>query len=532
MTRLLEEGDTAEALVTQMDAALAALPLDFERYEERAEILSAIHEYLEGTYTIFPEQKKETILEGNTNQLSIFDFMGAEVPEPEVPLPEGQEPEPSPQESEGHEPDVSRLETDMAVESIEETVKEKMERIGRSFEEFSPEQLDVLFAAAEKNLDVELLFHPEFPPEQMQLFADVMERMETDGKAALEAEIEELTGHRMNPEEVNARRREYRMPLEPSDTEAAEETVLPQSSNFRITDDTLGTGSEKEKFRANMEAIRLLHQIEFERRETATPEEQETLSRYVGWGGLSQAFDERNQEWAEEFTQLYAELSPEEYRAARESTLSAFYTPPVVIKAMYEALEQMGLDKGNVLEPSCGVGNFIGLMPEKLSGVKMYGVELDSVSGRIAKLLYPEATITVNGFEKTEFPDGFFDVAVGNIPFGAYKLADRRYDRQKFFVHDYFIAKAIDKVRPGGVIAFITSNGISGGTMDKRDAKAREYIAQRCELLGAVRLPNNAFQENAGIRINTDILFLQAGCSPDIRKDTSGMGGDRNGFPK
>lgn len=504
VTRLLKEGDTAEALVAQMDAALAALPLDFERYEERAEILSAIHEYLEGTYTIFPEQKKETILEGNTNQLSIFDFMGAEVPEPEVPLPEGRE------------PDVSRLETDMAVESIEEIVKEKMERIGRSFEEFSPEQLDVLFVAAEKNLDVELLFHPEFPPEQMQLFADVMERMETDGKAALEAEIEELTGHRMNPEEVNARRREYRLPLEPSDTEAAEETVLPQSSNFRITDDTLGTGSEKEKFRANMEAIRLLHQIEFEGRETATPEEQETLSRYVGWGGLSQAFDERNQEWAEEFTQLYVELSPEEYRAARESTLSAFYTPPVVIKAMYEALEQMGLDKGNVLEPSCGVGNFIGLMPEKLSGVKMYGVELDSVSGRIAKLLYPEANITVNGFEKTEFPDGFFDVAVGNIPFGGYKLADRRYDRQNFFVHDYFIAKAIDKVRPGGIVTFITSNGAGGGTMDKRDSKAREYIAQRCDLLGAVRLPNNAFRANAGTKINADILFLQKLEAPRI----------------
>lgn len=516
VTRLLEEGDTAEALVVQMDAALAALPLDFERYEERAEILSAIHEYLEGTYTIFPEQKKETIREGNTNQLSIFDFMGAEVPEPEVPLPEGQEPEPSPQESEGREPDVSRLETDMAVESIEETVKEKMERIGRSFEEFSPEQLDVLFAAAEKNLDVEQLFHPEFSPEQMQLFADVMERMETDGKAALEAEIEELTGHRMNPEEVNARRREYRMPLEPSDTEAAEKTVLSQSSNFRITDDTLGTGSAKEKFHANMEAIRLLHQIEEEKRITATPEEQEILSRYVGWGGLSQAFDERNQEWTEEFKQLYAELSPEEYRAARESTLSAFYTPPVVIKAMYEALEQMGLDKGNVLEPSCGVGNFIGLMPEKLSGVKMYGVELDSVSGRIAKLLYPEATITVNGFEKTEFPDGFFDVAVGNVPFGGYKLADRRYDRQNFFVHDYFIAKAIDKVRPGGVIAFITSNGISGGTMDKQDRKAREYIAQRCDLLGAVRLPNNAFRANAGTKINADILFLQKLEAPRI----------------
>ena len=176
----------------------------------------------------------------------------------------------------------------------------------------------------------------------------------------------------------------------------------------------------------------------------------------------------------------------------------------------------MGLDKGNVLEPSCGVGNFIGLMPEKLSGVKMYGVELDSVSGRIAKLLYPEATITVNGFEKTEFPDGFFDVAVGNVPFGGYKLADRRYDRQNFFVHDYFIAKAIDKVRPGGVIAFITSNGISGGTMDKQDRKAREYIAQRCDLLGAVRLPNNAFRANAGTKINADILFLQKLEAPRI----------------
>ena len=428
-----------------------------------------------------------------------------ETPETDEP---GQEPEK--REPGQLERILTEEEQDAIYTVLEEQITEKMEKAGVSFDVLSPEQVDVIYAAAEKGQDVTPVLNPEFSPEQMQLILDVLERLETDNQTAVKRELEHLTTEVMSLDTINIIRQYYHIPLEPVEKEPAPAVGQQgKAVNFRITDETIGTGSAKEKFRANMDAIRLLHQIEQEGRTTATPEEQEILSRYVGWGGLQEAFEERSEAWSDEFIELYAELDPEEYKAARESTLNAFYTPPVVIKAMYEALENMGLEKGNVLEPSCGIGNFLGLVPEGMDGLNMYGVELDSISGRIAKLLYPEADITISGFEKTEFPDGFFDVAVGNIPFGGYKLIDRRYDRQKFFVHDYFIAKTIDKVRPGGVIAFVTSNGISGGTMDKQDAKAREYIAQRCELLGAIRLPNNAFQANAGTRMNTDILFLQ-----------------------
>ncbi len=571
---ILEEPETAERLVSQMDAALAALPLDFPEYEERAETLSVIHDYIEGTYTIFPEKKKEIEIEGTGQQLSLFDFMGDGIEEPEPPeiAPElveetGAEPEsrttpeteivseakgagegmlPAQQretasadkaevweselEPEKQEPKkaetfdlgqpgatLSDEERDEAYAALEENIQETMGQAGVSFELFSPEQMDVIYAAAEKGQDIAPVLNPEFSPEQMQLILDVLERLETDNQAVVKRELSHLTTEVMSLDTINTIRQYYHIPLEPEKKEPAPAAERQERAvNFRITDDALGTGSPKDKFRANMDAIRLLHQIEQEGRTSATPEEQEVLSRYVGWGGLQEAFEERNEAWADEFIELYTELDPEEYKAARESTLSAFYTPPVVIKAMYEALGNMGLEKGNVLEPSCGIGNFLGLVPEGMDNLQMYGVELDSISGRIAKLLYPEADITINGFEKTQFPDGFFDVAVGNIPFGGYKLIDRRYDRQKFFVHDYFIAKTIDKVRPGGVIAFVTSNGSSGGTMDKKDASSREYIAQRCDLLGAIRLPNNAFQANAGTRMNTDILFLQKLDAPRI----------------
>ena len=266
----------------------------------------------------------------------------------------------------------------------------------------------------------------------------------------------------------------------------------------------MGEGGPKQKFRANMEAVKLLHELELENR-LATPQEQEILSRYVGWGGLSQAFEEGNNQWAGEFTELYSELSPEEYRAARASTLNAFYTSPVVIHAMYEALSNMGLESGNVLEPSCGVGNFMGLVPKSMEDLKMYGVELDSISGRIAKQLYQKNNISVQGFETAQYPDSFFDCVIGNVPFGSYKVADRKYDRHNFMIHDYFIAKSLDLVRPGGVVAVVTSSG----TLDKQNPAVRQYIANRADLLGAIRLPDNAFRKNAGTDVVSDILFLQ-----------------------
>ena len=280
--------------------------------------------------------------------------------------------------------------------------------------------------------------------------------------------------------------------------------VSADRHNYRITDDALGVGGAKEKFRNNMAAIRLLHDLQIENR-LATPEEQETLAKYVGWGGLSMAFDEKNAAWANEYKELKAELSDEEYHAAMESTLTAFYTPPVVIKAMYEALDRLGFSQGNILEPSCGTGNFLGLLPENMEKSKLHGIEIDPISGRIAKQLYQKASIAIEGFEDTKLPDSHFDVVLGNIPFGEFKVNDSRYNAQKFLIHDYFIAKALDKVRAGGVVMFITSKG----TMDKASPEVRKYIAQRAELLGAVRLPDNTFRANAGTEVTSDILILQ-----------------------
>ena len=295
--------------------------------------------------------------------------------------------------------------------------------------------------------------------------------------------------------------------------------------NFCITDDAIGIGGAKEKFRNNMAAINLLHELEIENR-LATPEEQEVLSRYVGWGGLSMAFDEHNAAWAEEFKELYASLSPEEYRAAMESTLTAFYTPPVVIKAMYDALDRLGFSQGNILEPSCGTGNFFGLLPESMQNSKLHGVEIDSLTGRIAKQLYQKANIAIEGFEKTNLPDDHFDVVLGNVPFGEIRVNDSRYNAQKFLIHDYFFAKALDKVRAGGVVMFITSKG----TMDKASSEVRKYIAQRAELLGAIRLPDNTFKANAGTEVTSDILILQKRDRVmDIEPDWVHLDTDENG---
>ena len=269
---------------------------------------------------------------------------------------------------------------------------------------------------------------------------------------------------------------------------------------YHITDDAIGTGTPGERFNNNVRAIRLLKRLEAEDR-LATPEEQEVLARYVGWGGLADCFDERHSKYAE----LKALLTEDEYAAARESTLTAFYTPPVVIRSIYQALTSMGFQTGNLLEPSCGIGNFIGMRPEALADSKLYGVELDSISGRIAQQLYQQSSIAVQGFEKTDLPDSFFDAAIGNVPFGSFKVIDKRYDRYNFLIHDYFFARTLDKVRPGGIIAFVTSKG----TMDKDTPTVRKYISRRADLLGAIRLPNNTFKDAAGTEVTSDILFLQ-----------------------
>ena len=300
----------------------------------------------------------------------------------------------------------------------------------------------------------------------------------------------------------------------------------PPAENFRITDDNLGTGGAKAKFRANMAAINLLKELELEGAQ-ATPEQQEILSRYVGWGGLADAFDESKDNWKDEFAELYAALSPEEYAAARASTLNAHYTSPTVIKAIYEAVGSMGFQTGNILEPAMGVGNFFGLLPQEMQGSRLYGVELDSITGRIAKQLYPKADITVAGFETTDRRD-FFDLAIGNVPFGQYQVNDRAYNKLGFSIHDYFFAKTLDQVRPGGVIAFVTSRY----TMDKQSPEVRKYIAQRAELLGAIRLPNNAFKANAGTEVVSDIIFLQKRDRPiDIEPDWVHLGENEDGFP-
>ena len=299
----------------------------------------------------------------------------------------------------------------------------------------------------------------------------------------------------------------------------------PPAQNFRITDDLLGTGGAKAKFRANMDAINLLKELKFDGRQ-ATPEEQNILSKYVGWGGLADAFDESKDNWKDEFAELYATLSPEEYAAARASTLNAHYTSPTVIKAIYEAVGNMGFQIGNILEPSMGVGNFFGCLPEQMQDSKLYGVELDSITGRIAKQLYPQANITVAGFETTDRRD-FYDLAIGNVPFGQYQVNDRAYNKLGFSIHNYFFAKALDQVRPGGIVAFVTSRY----TMDSKDDRARRYIAERAELLGAIRLPNNAFKANAGTDVVSDILFLQKREQPSIAEpEWTQLGENADGF--
>ena len=522
---VLENPEQTEELLQKMDAALAALPLDFEaygtNYQQKTELLSELHQYAEGTYTIFPTPEVEpSFVEPSGHQMTMFDFLDTKaVAEPTVvdmsdveeieeevtaeeSILESQEQETT-KDSEGQE--QKEPEEEITAKTAEELAESWDEGVfeyqGYHFEAVGvlPEGIEGkdLVAQTRSNTELHLsTYHTEdFPKYSYDDFYAVSNAPTADVFRCLE------TGRNYIPGENELFG--YEGEFQPYLKQEQEKAVV-EPHNFRIQDNDLGAGGPKAKYKANMEAIHLLQTLEKEER-LATPEEQEILSRYVGWGGIPQAFEESNSSWANEYLELKNTLSPEEYSAARASTLNAFYTSPTVIRSMYEALENMGLKQGNILEPSCGVGNFMGLIPESMSKANMYGVELDPVSGKIAKQLYQKNKITVQGFEETSYPDSFFDCVIGNVPFGAYQVSDRRYDRHHFMIHDYFIAKSLDLVRPGGIVAVVTSSG----TMDKQNPAVRQYIANRAELLGAIRLPNNAFQRNANTSVVSDILFFQ-----------------------
>ena len=526
MMAVLENPEQTEELLQNMDAALAALPLDFEaygtNYQQKTELLSELHQYAEGTYTIFPTPEAEPFFtEPSGHQMTMFDFLDTkavaeptvvdmsdveEIEEEEVTaeesILESQEQETT-KDSEGQEPTEPEEETTAkTAEELAESWDEGVfEYQGYHFEAVGvlPEGLEGkdLVAQTRSNTELHLsTYHTEdFPKYSYDEFYAVSNAPTADVFRCLETGRNYIPGEN----ELFGYEGEFQPYLKPE-----AEKIVTEPHNFRIQDNDLGAGGPKAKYKANMEAIHLLQTLEKEER-LATPEEQEILSRYVGWGGIPQAFEESNSSWANEYLELKNTLSPEEYSAARASTLNAFYTSPTVIRSMYEVLENMGLKQGNILEPSCGVGNFMGLIPESMGKANMYGVELDPVSGRIAKQLYQKNKIAVQGFEETSYPDSFFDCVIGNVPFGAYQVSDRRYDRHHFMIHDYFIAKSLDLIRPGGVVAVVTSSG----TMDKQNPAVRQYIANRAELLGAIRLPNNAFQRNANTSVVSDILFFQ-----------------------
>ena len=498
---MLNDSEQSQKLLQAMDDALAMLPLDFESvnetYEKKLQLLTEVHQYVEGSYTIFPAQEVPDQADGlDGYQMSLFDIVSASEPEENTEEPEVEESSAEMEEVQKGEPE-SEPEDVVVQEQWNENVFEyqgyHFEPVGILPQGLEGKELvnqtrgntELHLTTYEREDDI-LYSYAGFYEASGSSKADIFRCMET-GRNYIPGE-NELFGYEG----------EFLPYLQ------NEQVQEQEPHNFHITDDDLGAGGPKAKFKANMEAIRLLKELEQEQR-LATPEEQEVLSRYVGWGGIPQAFEERNSAWAAEYTQLKGVLTPEEYSAARASTLNAFYTSPTVIKAMYEALGNMGLKQGNILEPSCGVGNFMGLLPESMSAASMYGVELDPVSGQIAKQLYQKNRIAVQGFEETSYPDSFFDCVIGNVPFGAYQVSDRKYDRYHFMIHDYFIAKSLDLVRPGGVVAVVTSSG----TMDKQNPEVRQYFANRADLLGAIRLPNNAFQRNANTSVVADLLFFQ-----------------------
>lgn len=533
---MLNNLESTEELLEKMDAALAALPLDFEAYgtdyQQKAGILSELHQYAEGTYTIFPTPEVEASFTEaglSGHQMSMFDYLDTralsepteidmsdvdETEEVEISTEEEAVSETEEQEELLTDEDIVEVSEQIEVEEPENSTDRKTaEQLADSWDEgvfeyqgyhfeavgVLPEGLEgkELVAQTRSNTELHLsTYHTEdFPKYSYEEFYAVCNAPTADIFRCLETGRNYIPGEN----ELFGYEGEF-LPY----VKQEQEKIVTEPHNFRIQDYDLGAGGPKAKYQANMEAIHLLQTLEQEER-LATPQEQEILSRYVGWGGIPQAFEENNSSWAEEYLELKNTLSPEEYSAARASTLNAFYTSPTVISSMYEALENMGLKQGNILEPSCGVGNFMGLIPESMNKAKMYGVELDPVSGRIARQLYQKNKIAIQGFEETDYPDSFFDCVIGNVPFGAYQVSDRRYDRHHFLIHDYFIAKSLDLVRPGGVVAVVTSSG----TMDKQNPAVRQYLANRAELLGAIRLPNNAFQRNANTGVVSDILFFQ-----------------------
>ena len=500
---MLNDSEQTQKLLQAMDDALAMLPLDFEAvgytYEQKLQLLTEVHQYVEGSYTIFPEQKVPDQADGlNGYQMSLFDIVSASEPEENAEEPEVEESAAEVEEVQKGEPE-SEFESESVIVQ-EEWDENVFEYQGYHFEAVGvlPQGLEgkELVNQTRGNTELHLTTY-EREDDILYSYAGFYEASGSS-KADIFRCMETGRNYILGENELFGYEGEFLPYLQ------NEQVQEQEPHNFHITDDDLGAGGPKAKFKANMEAIRLLKELEQDQR-LATPEEQEVLSRYVGWGGIPQAFEERNSAWAEEYTQLKGILTPEEYSAARASTLNAFYTSPTVVKAMYEALGNMGLKQGNILEPSCGVGNFMGLLPESMSAANMYGVELDPVSGQIAKQLYQKNRIAVQGFEETSYPDSFFDCVIGNVPFGAYQVSDRKYDRYHFMIHDYFIAKSLDMVRPGGVVAVVTSSG----TMDKQNPEVRQYFANRADLLGAIRLPNNAFQRNANTSVVADILFFQ-----------------------
>ena len=533
---VLNNPESTEELLEKMDAALAALPLDFEAYgtdyQQKAGILSELHQYAEGIYTIFPIPEVETSFSEaglSGHQMSMFDYLDTRaLSEPtEIDMSDVDETEEVEITTEGEsvseteeqeelltDEDIVEVSEQIEVEKPESSADRKTaEQLADSWDEgvfeyqgyhfeavgVLPEGLEgkELVAQTRSNTELHLsTYHTEdFPKYSYEEFYAVCNAPTADIFRCLETGRNYILGEN----ELFGYEGEF-LPY----VKQEQEKIVTEPHNFRIQDHDLGAGGPKAKYQANMEAIHLLQTLEKEER-LATPQEQEILSRYVGWGGIPQAFEENNSSWAEEYLELKNTLSAEEYSAARASTLNAFYTSPTVISSMYEALENMGLKQGNILEPSCGVGNFMGLIPESMNKAKMYGVELDPVSGRIARQLYQKNKIAIQGFEETDYPDSFFDCVIGNVPFGAYQVSDRRYDRHHFLIHDYFIAKSLDLIRPGGVVAVVTSSG----TMDKQNPAVRQYLANRAELLGAIRLPNNAFQRNANTGVVSDILFFQ-----------------------
>ena len=545
LTFLLEDVTQAERIASYMQITLDQLPEDTRNMDSLRQYTEHVQSFAAGTYSLFPEAEKTdaALREPSTDhpaepakepairpvassgQLSLFDFMSPDT-EPEAKVE---------QEPEAAADGLTGASADPPVpESGEPSFPEKSDESEKS----APQPSDDLLATGSQNASIPLglelkidghdfrVDRVDFHTSEVTLmdltfmnqFRYPLSRVEPIDfiyscireQAAHSEPLPSLSpapgtagaavssAGEIPPSDLTTE------PVSEPEADIPEPAKPHMTANYKITDDHLGEGGPKAKFQRNIAAIRLLQELESDNR-TATPGEQEILAQYVGWGGLPMAFDEHNANWANEHKQLKELLSPAEYEAARGSVLNAHYTSPAVIRAVYEAIENMGFTTGNILEPSCGTGNFFGCLPDSMSASRLYGVELDSITGRIAKQLYPKANITIDGFEKTGFPNDTFDVVVGNVPFGNYQVADPRYDRHHFMIHDYFIAKSLDQVRPGGVVAVLTSSG----TLDKKDTSVREYYAQRADLLGAVRLPNNAFQKNAGTNVVADILFFQ-----------------------